>query len=251
MYVMTPEFGAATQLEKIDMLDFADVVAINKFDKRGALDAIRDVRKQYKRNHQIFEAKDEELPVYGTIASQFNDPGTNRLYKQLMDIIVERTQADLKTTFEISDEMSEKIFIIPPKRVRYLAEIAENNRSYDQWSEEQAEVAQQLYSIQKSMDTIKEMEVEDKDRLLKNLQESFEKVKLNLDPKNLKLIEEWPEKQKKYTDEIYTFKVRDKEIKMETHTKSLSHSPIPKVALPKYNAWGDLLQWNLQENVPG
>lgn len=251
MYVMTPEFGAATQLEKIDMLDFADVVAINKFDKRGALDAIRDVRKQFKRNHQIFEAKDEELPVYGTIASQFNDPGTNRLYKQLMDIIVERTGADLKTTFEISDEMSEKIFIIPPKRVRYLAEIAENNRSYDQWSEEQAEVAQQLYSIQKSMDTIKEMEVDDKDRLLKNLEESFEKVKLNLDPKNLKLIEEWPEKQKKYSDEIYTFKVRDKEIKMETHTESLSHTQIPKVALPKYKAWGDLLQWNLQENVPG
>jgi len=251
MYVMTPEFGAATQLEKIDMLDFADVVAINKFDKRGALDAIRDVRKQFKRNHQLFEAKDEDLPVYGTIASQFNDPGTNRLYKHLMDIIVERTGVDLKSTFEISDEMSEKVFIIPPKRVRYLAEIAENNRSYDQWSEEQAEVAQQLYSLQKSMDTIKEMEVEDKDRLLKNLQESFEKVKLNLDPKNLKLIEEWPEKQKKYSDEIYTFKVRDKEIKMETHTESLSHTQIPKVALPKYKAWGDLLQWNLQENVPG
>lgn len=251
MYVMTPEFGAATQLEKIDMLDFADVVAINKFDKRGALDAIRDVRKQFKRNHQLFEAKDEDLPVYGTIASQFNDPGTNRLYKHLMDIIVERTGVNLKSTFEISDEMSEKVFIIPPKRVRYLAEIAENNRSYDQWSEEQAEVAQQLYSLQKSMDTIKEMEVEDKDRLLKNLQESFEKVKLNLDPKNLKLIEEWPEKQKKYSDEIYTFKVRDKEIKMETHTESLSHTQIPKVALPKYKAWGDLLQWNLQENVPG
>lgn len=251
MYVMTPEFGAATQLEKIDMLDFADVVAINKFDKRGALDAIRDVRKQFKRNHQLFEAKDEDLPVYGTIASQFNDPGTNRLYKHLMDIIVERTGVDLKSTFEISDEMSEKVFIIPPKRVRYLAEIAENNRSYDQWSEEQAEVAQQLYSLQKSMDTIKEMEVEDKDRLLKNLQESFEKVKLNLDPKNLKLIEEWPEKQKKYSDEIYTFKVRDKEIKMETHTESLSHTQIPKVALPKYKAWGDLLKWNLQENVPG
>ncbi|MAC96649.1 MAG: methylmalonyl-CoA mutase [Flavobacteriales bacterium] len=251
MYVMTPEFGAATQLEKIDMLDFADVVAINKFDKRGALDAIRDVRKQFKRNHQLFEAKDEDLPVYGTIASQFNDPGTNRLYKHLMDIIVERTGVDLKSTFEISDEMSEKVFIIPPKRVRYLAEIAESNRSYDQWSEEQAEVAQQLYSLQKSMGTIKEMEVEDKDRLLKNLQESFEKVKLNLDPKNLKLIEEWPEKQKKYSDEIYTFKVRDKEIKMETHTESLSHTQIPKVALPKYKAWGDLLQWNLQENVPG
>jgi len=128
MYVMTPEFGAATQLEKIDMLDFADVVAVNKFDKRGALDAVRDVRKQYKRNHLMFEANDEDLPIYGTIASQFNDPGTNRLYKRLMDLIVERTKADLVSTFEITDEMSEKVFIIPPKRIRYLAEIAESNR---------------------------------------------------------------------------------------------------------------------------
>src|SRR5690554_5717942 len=251
MYVMTPEFGAATQLEKIDMLDFADVVAVNKFDKRGALDAVRDVRKQYKRNHLMFEANDEDLPIYGTIASQFNDPGTNRLYKRLMDLIVERTKADLVSTFEITDEMSEKVFIIPPKHIRYLAEIAESNRSYDQWTREQAEVAQQLYSIQKSMDTISEMELEDKDRLLKDLQASFEMVKLNLDPKNLKLIEAWPEKVKKYSDEIYSFKVRGKEIKMETHTESLSHTQIPKVALPKYKAWGDLLQWNLQENVPG
>ena len=149
LYVMTPEFGAATQLEKIDMLDFADVIAINKFDKRGALDAIRDVKKQYKRNHQLFEAKDEDLPVFGTIASQFNDPGMNQLYKKLMDVIVERTEADLSSTFEITDEMSEKIFVIPPKRTRYLAEIAENNRSYDDWVNQQSEVAQKLYGIQK------------------------------------------------------------------------------------------------------
>jgi len=251
LYVMTPEFGAATQLEKIDMLDFADLIAINKFDKRGALDALRDVKKQYQRNHQLWDAKPEDLPVYGTIASQFNDPGMNQLYKKVMDLLVENTTTDLKSTFEISDEMSEKIFIIPPKRVRYLAEIAENNRAYDEWASGQAEVAQQLYSLQKSMDTIEEMEVDDKDRLLKHLQASFEKVKLNLDPKNLKLIEEWPDKVKKYKDEVYAFKVRDKEIKMETHTESLSHSKIPKVALPKYKAWGDLLQWNLQENVPG
>lgn len=251
LYVMTPEFGAATQLEKIDMLDFADVVAINKFDKRGSLDAIRDVKKQFMRNHQLWDAKDEDLPVYGTIASQFNDPGTNQLYKHLMDLIAERTGADLKSSFEISDEMSEKIFIIPPKRTRYLSEISENNRSYDQWVEQQAEVAQKLYGIQKSMDAIAELEVDDKDRLIKDLQATFEKVKLELDPKNFQIIEEWEAKQKRYRDEVYTFKVRDKEIKMETHTTSLSHTQIPKVALPKYKAWGDLLKWHLQENVPG
>ena len=251
LYVMTPEFGAATQLEKIDMLDFADIIAINKFDKRGSLDALRDVKKQYQRNHLLWDAKDEDLPVYGTIASQFNDPGMNRLYKRIMSIFVEKANSELKSNFKISDEMSEKIFVIPPSRVRYLAEIAENNRSYDSWSEKQAEVAQKLYGIQKSLESIQELELEDKDRLLKGLHETFEKMSLELDPKNLKIIEDWPEKQAKYKNPIYTFKVRDKEIKMETHTESLSHSQIPKVALPKYQAWGDLLKWNLQENVPG
>ena len=251
LYVMTPEFGAATQLEKIDMLDFADIIAINKFDKRGSLDALRDVKKQYQRNHLLWDAKDEDLPVYGTIASQFNDPGMNRLYKRIMSILEEKTNSDLKSNFKISDEMSEKIFVIPPSRVRYLAEIAENNRSYDAWSVKQAEVAQKLYGIQKSIESIQELELEDKDRLLKGLNESFEKMSLELDPKNLKVIQDWPEKQEKYKNPIYTFKVRDKEIKMETHTESLSHSQIPKVALPKYQAWGDLLKWNLQENVPG
>ena len=252
LYVMTPEFGAATQLEKIDMLDFADIIAINKFDKRGSLDALRDVKKQYQRNHLLWHAKDEELPVFGTIASQFNDPGMNRLYKRIMGLLVEKLDSDLKSSFEISDEMSEKIFVIPPSRVRYLAEIAESNRSYDVWAGKQADVAQKLYGIQKSMESIKELEeIEDKDRLLKGLQETFEKMSLELDPKNLKIIQDWPEKQEKYKNPIYTFKVRDKEIKMETHTESLSHSQIPKVALPKYQAWGDLLKWNLQENVPG
>jgi len=251
LYVMTPEFGAATQLEKIDMLDFADLVAINKFDKRGALDALRDVKKQFKRNHQMFDAKDADVPVFGTIASQFNDPGMNQLYKRIMEVLVEKTSADLESTFEITDEMSEKIFVIPPKRVRYLAEISENNRSYDQWVREQSEIAQKLYGIQKSIESVKDIDVEDKDRLIKQLEESFEQLKLELDPKNYKLIENWNQTKKRYADEVYTFKVRDKEIKMETHTESLSHTKIPKVALPKYNAWGDVLSWNLQENVPG
>ena len=251
LYIMTPEFGAATQLEKIDMLDFADMVAINKYDKRGAQDALRDVKKQYRRNHQLWDADDETLPVYGTIASQFNDPGTNRLYKALLDTIAEKTKAPLKSTFEISDEMSEKIFVIPPKRVRYLSEIAENNRSFDEWVNVQAEIADQLYSINRSIETIGASALEDKDRLLKGLEESKSHLLLDLDPRNLELIKNWEDKKALYRAPEYVFKVRDKEIKIQTHTKSLSHSDIPKVVLPKYRSWGDILRWSLQENIPG
>ncbi|MEM8566723.1 MAG: methylmalonyl-CoA mutase family protein [Bacteroidota bacterium] len=251
LYVMTPEYGAATQLEKIDMLDFADIIAINKFDKRGALDAIRDVKKQYKRNHNLWEIKDDNIPVFGTIASQFNDPGMNRLYAELMKKIVERTGAPLQSTFEITNEMSEKIFVIPPNRTRYLSEIAEGNRSYDQWVQSQKETAEKLYGLRKSLDTIKNSKLEDKDRLAKGLQEAYDQVKLDIDPRNLKLIEGWEGKKRLYKDPVYTFKVRDKEINIQTHTESLSHSQIPKVTLPKYQAWGEVLNWSLQENVPG
>ena len=145
LYVMTPEFGAATQLEKIDMLDFADLVAINKFDKRGSLDALRDVKKQYMRNNNLWDIPQNQLPVYGTIASQFNDPGMNLLYKSIMDKLVEKTATNLKSSYKISEEMSEKIFVIPPSRVRYLSEISENNRNYDAKVIEQVAVAQKLY----------------------------------------------------------------------------------------------------------
>jgi len=245
LYVMTPEFGAATQLEKIDMLDFADIVAINKFDKRGALDAIRDVKKQYKRNHQLWDSKDEDIPVFGTIASQFNDPGTNTLYKAIMDKVVERTGADLHSTFTISAEMSEKIYIIPPQRTRYLSEISENNRGYDKWVAQQAEVADRLYSVHRSIESIESEDVK------KVLRAEFDRIKLDLDPKNWLLIETWPKEAQRYKDEFYIFKVRDKEIKVKTHTESLSHLQIPKVATPKFRSWGDQLRWLLQENVPG
>lgn len=251
LYVMTPEYGAATQLEKIDMLDFADVIALNKFDKRGALDALRDVKKQYQRNHGLWHDDIDTMPVYGTIASQFNDPGMNSLYKVIMDKIVKETKADLNSTFEITNEMSEKIFVIPPKRTRYLSEIAENNRSYDEKALTQAEVADKLYGFYRSIETLKDTNVADKDRLIKGLQESFEQVKLDLDPYNWQLIEHWEEKKKKYTDPVYSFKVRDKEINIQTHTESLSHTQIPKVSLPKYKSWGDVIRWSLQENVPG
>jgi methylmalonyl-CoA mutase len=247
LYVMTPEYGAATQLEKIDMLDFADVIALNKFDKRGALDALRDVKKQYQRNHNLWDKKPDDMPVFGTIASQFNDPGTNQLYKHLMDKVVEKTKADLKSTFVITREMSEKIFVIPPHRTRYLSEISENNRAYDQWVSEQAETAQKLYSIDKTISTLKNSDQE----IIKALQAEFDRIKLNLDPKNWKRIESWKEKTQSYREAVFKFKVRDKEIGIQTHSESLSHLQIPKVALPKYEAWGDLLKWQLQENVPG
>lgn len=245
MYVMTPEYGAASQLEKIDMLDFADIISLNKFDKRGALDALRDVKKQYKRNRQLWDIDDDQIPVFGTIASQFNDPGANALYKQLMDAVAERTGADLKSSFDISDEMSEKIYVIPPKRVRYLSEIADSVRGYNDWTHRQGEIAQTLYSIDRSKNAVEDQSVKD------SLQASYDRIAKNFDPHNMDIIEGWEEKRKKYSEPIYSFQVRDKEIQIKTHSESLSHSQIPKVSLPKYEAWGDLLKWNLQENVPG
>jgi methylmalonyl-CoA mutase len=249
LYVMTPEYGAATQLEKIDMLDFADVIALNKFDKRGALDALRDVKKQYQRNHQLWNKKPEDMPVFGTIASQFNDPGTNQLYKYIIDKIAEKTGADFRSSFTITREMSEKVFVIPPHRTRYLSEIAENNRAYDAWVNDQVAVAEKLYVIQKTIDSLKDSKVPHE--VIITLQAEFDKIKLNLDPKNWKLIEGWKDKVQQYQRPVFRFKVRDKEIGIKTHTESLAHTQIPKVVLPRYSSWGDWLRWSLQENVPG
>lgn len=251
LYIMTPEFGAATQLEKIDMLDFADVVAINKFDKRGAQDALRDVKKQYRRNHQLWDAADETLPVFGTIASQFNDPGTNRLYKTLMNTLAAKTDAPLSSGLEVTTEESEKIFVIPPNRTRYLSEITENNRQYDRWVEKQCEIAEQLYGLKTAKESLEGAKLEDKDRLIKGLEEQFEQLKLDFDPRNLAMLEAWDEQVARYKAPEYVFKVRNKEIRIQTHTESLSHNQIPKVALPKYRSWGALLKWMLQENLPG
>lgn len=246
MYVMTPEYGAASQLEKIDMLDYADVIALNKFDKRGALDAIRDVKKQYKRNRQLWDTPDEQIPVFGSIASQFNDPGTNALYRALMQVIVERTGADLSTSFSSDDEMSEKIFIIPPKRVRYLSEISEVIRGYNDKALQQSLIAQKLYALKESMNVLG-----DKSEAQGALQTAYDELIKELDPRLMDVIEGWETRKKRYSDEFYIFQVRDKELKIKTHTESLSHLQIPKVSMPRFKGWGDILQWNLQENVPG
>ena len=255
LYVMTPEFGAASQLEKIDMLDFADVVAINKFDKRGAQDALRDVKKQYQRNRNLWNIDPEQMPVYGSIASQFNDPGTNELYKAVIQKVIEKSNLDWQSTINLRTGNSEKIYIIPPNRVRYLSDITKTNRDYDTWVKEQAEVAQDLYALERVKSMVNGQQStkskESVDNGLSTVDSIIENKRLKLHPECQQILNTWKEKKANYNNEFYVFKVRDKEIKIKTHTTSLSHLQIPKVCLPNYTAYGDILKWTLQENVPG
>ncbi len=251
LYVMTPEYGAATQLEKIDMLDFADIIALNKFDKRGALDALRDVKKQYKRNRGMFEAGDDEVPVYGTIASQFNDRGMTELYNAVITELNNKAGLVVGDVLSVDGTLANKSSVIPGARIRYLSEISESNRGYDAWVEKQAKVAQKLYGIHKAIETAKETDSETSSGLVTQLEALYSQVELDLDPKNKLLIEEWATKVQRYKDPEFKFKVRNKELSIETHSVSLSGSDIPKISMPKYQGWGDILKWNLQENVPG
>jgi methylmalonyl-CoA mutase len=246
MYVMTPEYGAASQLEKINMLDYADVVCINKFDKAGALDALHDVRKQFKRNHNLWTAKDEELPIVGTIAAQFNDAGVNELFAKLMQTIATKTDIDflrIAASEHITDTTT-KSQIIPPKRVRYLSEISDQNRSYDSWANEQAVIATKLYQIN---GVIGEKQTSNIPELVA-IQKHYE---AQLHPDCKKLIEAWPALVAQYQKDFFEYEVRGKVIKQPLTTLSLSGTKVPKVVLPKYKDWGDILRWQLQENIPG
>ena len=243
MYVMTPEYGAASQLEKINMLDYADIICINKFDKAGALDALHDVKKQFKRNHNLWTANDEDLPVVGTIASQFNDAGINELFEKIMLTVEEKTKVDFgKIEVHHLKDTTAKSLIIPPKRVRYLSEIVESNKAYDNWVDEQCAIASKLYKID---GVLNEMKNDDE---LKSIQKKYND-QLNTECK--KLIEDWSLLQKKYSADFFEYTVRDKVIKQPMVTLSLSGTKIPKLVLPKYKDWGDILRWQLQENVPG
>ncbi|MDX2284489.1 MAG: methylmalonyl-CoA mutase family protein [Bacteroidia bacterium] len=396
LYVMTPEYGAASQLEKVDMLDYADLIAINKSDKRGAQDALRDVRKQYKRNRQAWEVPDDSLPVFGTIASQFNDSGMNRLYRAVMQTLAARGHAALSTDWMAGDEPSEKVYIIPPGRTRYLSEVAEAVRAYNRWTAAQAEAARQLYRLQGALEVLGEsgapplekggpggdvidsftgrsskgifthprltsfrrelrnhpslaeaalwrllqnrqlegrkfrrqhsvgpyvldfycpeeklaVEIADSptaqdaadelelfvrtydirvlrfdaayvlgapEEVLEEIQHAFGKqssappsppvsggepaalalrtairsIRQQLSPRNLDQLEAWPGLLARYAADEYRYEVRGREVRVQTYTRSLSGTRIPKVALPRYTDWGDILRWALQENVPG
>jgi len=250
LYVMTPEYGAASQLEKIDMLDFADVIAINKFDKRGALDALRDVKKQYQRNHKLWEQPIENMPVIGTIASQFNDSGVNLLYREVIKAINNKTSSSFKSEFLSSGEMSEKIFIIPQNRTRYLSEISSSVRNYNSWAEEQSIIAQRLFGLRQSVDVMNSSDKPDKETIAR-LEEEYKKSEAGLDEANRVILKNWQHKKQLLKREHFVYKVRDKEIKIETTSESLSHLKIPKISLPGYRDWGDILHWNLMENIPG
>ncbi|HRN80151.1 MAG TPA: methylmalonyl-CoA mutase family protein [Ferruginibacter sp.] len=245
MYVMTPEYGAPSQLEKINMLDYADLICLNKFDKANALDALHDVRKQYKRNHGLWEAKDEDLPVIGTIAAQFNDTGVNELFSRLMEIITEKTGVAFPVAEHMvhSKDTSSKSVIIPPSRVRYLSEISETIRQYDQWVNEQKNIASSLYCLKGTLQLMQD----DKGAIHKKVEE----LESKLDPSCKKLMDQWSSTVQRYEQDFYEFQVRDKVIRQPLTYTSLSGTRLPKVLLPKYADWGDLLEWQLQENVPG
>ncbi|MCA0236604.1 MAG: methylmalonyl-CoA mutase family protein [Bacteroidetes bacterium] len=252
LYIMTPEFGAATQLEKIDMLDFADLIAINKFDKRGAQDALRDVRKQVQRNRNAWDKNVDDMPVFGCIASQFNDPGVNRLYRRLIDLLNEKCDAGLDSHFSTSSGESEKVYIIPPNRTRYLSEISENNRKYDEWVNKQVAIARQLFALDTSRQLLQSgAKTEASEALLAHHATLSAQLRQDLDGDCQRILDAWEDKKKRYAADEYIYLVRGKEIKVATKTESLSHLKIPKVCLPKWADWGEILRWSLQENVPG
>jgi methylmalonyl-CoA mutase len=246
MYVMTPEYGAASQLEKIDMLDFADIVAINKFDRRGGKDALRDVSKQMQRNKQSFGRRPDEMPVFGTIASRFNDDGVTALYQGLLGVLREKKLAGWESRWPklgIRHSSAERA-IIPPERNRYLAEIAETVRGYHKWADAQAMVARER---QRLAETKKLLGAEAPAKLDKLLAERAAK----LEARAKKLLDIWPKVRASYTGDEYVVKIRDREIRYGLKYKSLSGTLIPKVCLPRYEDHGDLLKWLLKENVPG
>ncbi|HEY6901224.1 MAG TPA: methylmalonyl-CoA mutase family protein, partial [Puia sp.] len=248
LYVMTPEYGAASQLEKINMLDYADLVVLNKFDKAGALDALHDIRKQYKRNHGLWTAKDGELPVVGTIAAQFNDSGVNELFEKLMVTIEKKTGVklgDLTLHAHLKDTTTQSQ-IMPPSRIRYLSEITAAIRDYDKHTVEQAAIASKLYQLD---GVLKDLPADSPARSI--LEEQKKKFGHQLFPLCKKLIDEWPATKSSYQQDTFNYDVRGKIIRQPLFTESLSGTKIPRISVPRHKDWGDILRWRLQENFPG
>jgi isobutyryl-CoA mutase len=291
MYVMTSDYGAASQLEKIDMIDFAELIVLNKYDKRGAEDALRDVRKQWKRNRVAFQVADEDVPVYPTIASQFNDPGVSWMFANLCRLLRERVQGvagegarcDFEPSLDTSLKEPRATVLIPGARVRYLAEIAEQGRAINTGIEKQAEAADRAQSFWEALQALEDPKLPKAldlyhaddlllppraglgalgveggdggalapDRSLLTLRQRYNDAVQALTSENLRNLREWPQRLKSITDEVTEYNVRGKAIRVENYRESLSHQKIPKIAAPTYKSWGELLVFLGKENLPG
>jgi len=249
IYVMTSEFGAASQLEKIDMLDFADIVVVNKYEKRGGEDAVRDVRKQVQRNLNAFTKSPEEMPVFGTIASKFNDDGVTAFYNAVLDTIAEKTGIQFKSSLPMPKEKvsSSKTIIIPPERTRYLAEISDTVRSYHKQTEKQADALRQAWHLKETAKTLEG----DTQTLIARLKKEVKKAETNLDKETTSLIEQWKDLKDKYSKDELVYEVRDREIRLPLYSESLSHQKIRKVSLPAFKDPGEIYRWMRRENLPG
>jgi methylmalonyl-CoA mutase len=249
MYVMTSEFGAPSQLEKIDMIDYADLIVINKFERKGSEDAKRQVQKQYQRSHQLFDKDLSEMPVYGTIASQFNDPGTNTLFVALIDLINKKTGTNWTTTLKTVDRVEKQNVIIPNERRHYLREITETVRNYHKKVDQQANIARRLFQLEGAIEAVKERERNEE--VLTSLEALKQHYENQLTPESKQILASWEDLKAKYAAKQFVTKIRDKEIVTELTTKSLSGLDIPKVSLPKFKDYGEILRWVYKENVPG
>ncbi|UCH21473.1 MAG: methylmalonyl-CoA mutase family protein, partial [Deltaproteobacteria bacterium] len=249
MYVMTSEFGAASQLEKIDMLDFADLVVVNKYEKRGSEDAVRDVRKQVQRNRNAWEQAPEEMPVFGTIASKFNDDGITSLYHAILDKIAEKTGRTFKSSLPRpqTNISTSKTIIIPPARTRYLAEIADTVHIYHQRTREQADAVRRVWHLEETLKSIGG----DVSETLEQLKEEVSKAKSSLHRETTGLLKDWEALKETYSQDELIYKVRDREIRLPLYSESLSHQKIPKIVLPRFADPGNIYRWLREENVPG
>jgi methylmalonyl-CoA mutase len=254
LYVMTSEFGAATQLEKIDMLDHADIIVVNKYEKRGGEDAVRDVQKQVQRNKDAFDKELEDMPVFGTIASKFNDDGVTALYLKILDSLREKTGVTFKSHLPQTDHKTStsKTIVIPPEKVRYLSEIAESVRNYHKQTEEQAEAVRRVWHLKESAKAIAGKPMEGTlPELLSQLKEEVVKAERDVNEKTQNLLAEWEEIQDTYSKDELVYKVRGREISQPLSSESLAHQKIPKISLPAFKDPGEIYRYLRRENVPG
>ena len=267
VYVMTSDYGAASQLEKIDMLDFADLIVLNKYDKRGAQDALRDIRKQWKRNHVAFHAADEDVPVYPTIASQFSDPGVNWMFTELCRQLagkLELDTADWKPVIDVSEKEPRATAMIPGGRIRYLSEISEQGRGINSDIDRQSEAASKLQHLYEALRELEDPDLpaafdayhadalaDNKDRSILVLRQRYQETLKDISAEAIALLREWPSRREAVRAEEYRYDVRGKAVTGANYRESLSHQKIPKIAPPSYRDWGELLKFLMKENLPG